>query len=569
MQAEQAHAYKQPEFKLPGGRVMNPWMVLLSLMFGFFMSLLDATVVNIAISDIQRDLKTDLTTVSWVLSAYNLVFAVLLVTMGRFADQYGRKLVFMLGMIMFSLGSFLCAIAPSIEYLIAFRAIQGIGAAALNPISLALITVVFPPAKRGGAFAVWGAAAGMAAAIGPILGGFLVTISWRWIFFVNLPFCIIGLVMVWFFVPETRDQNASRKIDFLGLITISSTMFCLVLAIIEGNSWGWTSGGILGLFATSIISLALFIFIENRVAQPIVDFKLFKYRSFVAANITMFMFGIGIQGAFLILVLFFIQAQGYTQLGAAYALIPLPVASFIFSALAGRFNAKLNPRYMGIAGTVIVAIGLLSLVTLGVNDGWLDTAWRGIIIGAGMGLCFTTFPSMALSEIPFNRVGVASGVFNTFRQIGFALGVAILISVFTGQITDKVVTARTNAINAVQASQPLPAQVKSNIVTGLQNSASQAQGSGEGTSSSSTSYDLTKLVPLANIPNGEALRPELVRLNGVIAGEFKAAAVNSFDFTWLIAGLVAVVGIVPALFTRAPQRRKEGEAAPAFVAEMG
>src|SRR6476469_8156274 len=168
---------------LPGGRALNPWLALIALLFGFFMSLLDATIVNIALTDIETSLKADLTTVSWVLNAYNLVFAVLLVTMGRFADQFGRKRLFMLGMVLFSVGSLLCAVSPNIGFLIASRAIQAVGAAALNPVSLAIITVIFPPQRRGAAFGIWGALAGLASAVGPVLGGFLVqAFDWRAIF---------------------------------------------------------------------------------------------------------------------------------------------------------------------------------------------------------------------------------------------------------------------------------------------------------------------------------------------------------------------------------------------------
>ena len=429
------------------GKPVNPWLVLISLVFGFFMSLLDITIVNIAIPSIQSSLNTNLTTVTWVLNAYSLVFAILLVTMGRFADQYGRKRLFMLGMIIFSLGSLLCALSPTmasltgwpaINWLIGFRAFQAIGAAALNPVSLAIIIAVFPRERRGAAIGVWGALSGLAAAAGPVLGGFLVqNFDWRWIFFVNLPFCIVGLIMVAIFVPETRELGTSKKLDPLGLLTLSIAIFCLVLGIIQGNDWGWTSTPVLSLFAGSIVAIILFFIVESRVSEPIVDFSLFKIRSFSASSVSIFLFGIAIQGAFLLLVLYFIDAQGYTQLDAAYAIIPIPLASFVVSVFSGAFSQRISPRVSGIAGMALLAIGFFALATLNVNATWLDTTWRGIIIGAGMGLCFQSFPNMALSEIPRAKLGVGSGVFNTFRQIGFVLGVAILISLFVGQIQDE------------------------------------------------------------------------------------------------------------------------------------
>src|SRR5205085_4704918 len=210
-------------------------------------------------------------------------------------------------MVLFSIGSLMCALSPAMEsltgihainWLIGFRAFQAIGAAALNPVSLAIIIAIFPRNKRGAAIGVWGALSGLAAAAGPVLGGFLVqNFDWRWIFFVNIPFCIVGLIMVALFVPETRDPGTSKKLDPLGLLTLSAAMFCIVLAIIQGNAWGWTSAAILSLFGGAIVALVLFFIVENSVAEPIVDFSLFRIRSFSTSSLAMFLFGIAIQGA--------------------------------------------------------------------------------------------------------------------------------------------------------------------------------------------------------------------------------------------------------------------------------
>lgn len=518
-------------------------------MFGFFMSLLDATIVNVSLVNIQIKLNSDLITTSWVISAYNLVFASLLITAGRLADVLGRKRMFMIGMILFSLGSLLCAISPSIEWLIGFRALQAIGAAALNPVSLAIISVVFPPEKRGAAIGVWGASAGMAAALGPILGGFLVdTFDWRWIFLVNIPFCIVGLYMVWQFVPESKDANATRAIDIPGFVTLTAGLFCLVLAIINGNDWGWGSGGILGLFAGAVVALVAFYFVETRQKQPILDFSLFKLRSFSAANATIFLFSVSIQGAFLILVLYFINAQGYNELDAAYALLPLPLSSFVVSALGGRFSSKINPRYQAIGGMVFVALGLASLVTLSADSGYLDTAWRQIILGIGMGLSFTSIPNLAISQVPRNKLGVASGALNCFRQIGFALGVAILISVFSGVVKDNTTQAGNRVVTMAQEDTKLPEQVRGTLADNLKKSvaATQAAG-GRGSSQSSNSFDLTTIAD--RIPNGQALKPELADLGKRISNEFKTAVVDAFRMTWLVAAIIALFGILPALAT--------------------
>ncbi|GAC1505555.1 MAG: hypothetical protein NVS2B12_19280 [Ktedonobacteraceae bacterium] len=550
------------------GKPVRPWLVLISVIFGFFMALLDATIVNIAIPTIQASLKTDLTSVSWVLSSYNLIFAVLLVTLGRFADQYGRKRLFMISMLLFSLGSLFCALAetfsslsglPAINWLIGFRAFQAIGAAGLNPISLTIILATFPRRQRGAAIGVWGALSGLASAAGPVLGGFLVqNFDWRWIFFVNLPFCAAGLVMVALFVPETRDPRASKYVDIPGILTLSVAIFCLVLAIIQVNSWGWASPGILGLIGTSLVSLALFVFAELKQKNPIVDFKLFKVVSFTSANITMFLFGTAIQGAFLLVVLYFISVRNYDQIHAAYALLPIPLAAFVISALGGRLSNRFNPYILGILGMLFITIGFVMLYLISPDAPYIDIAWRCLLLGIGTGMIFQSLPAIALSEIPPARLGVGSGVFNTFRQIGFALGVAVLISVLTGQLQPNLNLARSTAIEQVQAAN-LPPQLSSGIVHGLQQSGSSASTSeaGTGSNGSGQSLDLTKLADKLPLPEQQktALRATLKTLNQQISHDFLTQLTNSFKTSWLAAALFAIAGMLSAIvayFIRRP-----------------
>jgi EmrB/QacA subfamily drug resistance transporter len=541
--------HMQPHLTLPGGRDVNPWLVLLSIMLGFFMSLLDATITNIALTSIQTSLKTDLTTVSWVINAYLIAFAGLLVTMGRFADQFGRKRVFMLGMVIFSLGSLLCALAPTIEWLIFFRVLQGVGAAALNSVSLAIITGVFPPEKRGAAVGIWGALAGLAAAVGPVLGGLLLSLavihlgnvqidSWRWVFFINIPFCVAGLVLIARNVPEMRDPNATRNIDWAGLLTLSVGMVCLSLALIQGNDWKW-DGRILGLFVSAVAAFALFAVAEVRQQHPLLDFRLFRIRSFSAANIVMFLFGIAAQGAFLLVVLYFINGQGYSQLGAAYAFLPMPLAAFVISALVSPLSRKISPKYLAIVGMAIFGLGFLSFTTVTIDSGPLDTAWRAIILGIGLGLCYSSLPAMVLAEVPHSKLGVASGAFNTFRQFGFVIGVALLISVFSGQSAHKTDLARNAAIQDVQQAINVPATLKTRIIHELQQ---------PGTNGSSTNIDGQQV---GTTP-----------LSQQVSREFKKAVIDSFIVCWFVSASIALFGILPALFTstpRIPIRSKEEE----------
>jgi EmrB/QacA subfamily drug resistance transporter len=540
---------QEEEFKelyLRNGKKANPWLVLVSLILGLFMALLDATIVNIALTAISTELNTELSTATWVLNSYSLVFAVLLVTVGRLADQFGRKRIFMTGMVLFSLGSLLCATAPNIETLIGFRALQAIGASALNPISLAIITMVFPPKRRGAAIGIWGALTGIAMAMGPIVGGFLVeNFDWRSIFFVNLPFCALGLFMVWQFVPETRDPAAPRSIDWLGTLLLTVSLFCLVLAIMKGNEWGWFSAGILLLFAGFAVALVLFVLAETYQKHPIIEFKLFKIRSFITSNLAMFTFGMGIQAAMLILVIYFIMSRGYTQLEAAYALLPMPVAGFFMSGMFGMFSRKMDLRWAGIAALLLSGGGLVSLSFLDYRASYLDIAIRGVLIGTGLGLSFMTFSNIVLSEVPFIKMGVASGVFNTFRQIGFALGVAILVSFFSGQLTDRMQTASNNAISLVRNEASIPAPVKEMITEQFKKMSGQAD---MNSGSSMSQFNLSDMV--SKMPGGEALKPQLDALNEKIGLEFKKAIADSFSITWLLGGIIILLGIIPAAFTR-------------------
>ncbi len=548
----------QTVLTLPNGKPVRPWIVLISVIFGFFMSLLDATIVNIALTNIQLNLKTDLTTVSWVLNAYTVVFAAVLVTMGRFADQFGRKRIYMTGMVLFSVGSLLCASAPTIELLIVFRAIQGLGAAALDPISLAIITAVFPAKQRGGAVAIWGSLAGLAAAVGPVLGGFLLQIGkgnleWRAIFFINIPFCIVGLYMVWRNVPETRDVGASRKIDVIGLVTLAAGLAGLVFAIIQGGGdWGWTDAKTLGTFGLSLVLLVVFFFYQIRLEQPLLDFRLFRIRSFSAANISAFMFGTAIQGGFLMLVLFLINVQGYSTLNAAYAFIPVPLAAVI---TAGASNAiKIEARFRGMLGLFLIGIGLLSLTTITPDAGYLDTTWRGVLIGLGAGFCFTSFPLIVLAEIPKQKLGVGSGTFNTFQQIGFAIGVALLISIFAGRLKDTLPAAGQSVGAIIQSNQDkLPAPALG-VVGGYLGNLQQRNGS-------LVVDDAVNEV----LPQTQSLgvtEPQLRSFFGRISNNFKQAQIDAFSTSYFSAAMIALFAIIPAFFAKVPLsllRNREAE----------
>jgi EmrB/QacA subfamily drug resistance transporter len=423
-------------------KAANPWLALLALSFGLVMSLLDSTVVNIATGSIKESFQVSLPLVSWVLNSYNLVFALLLITVGHFADQYGRKLVFQIAMVVFTAGSFFCGIAPLFGWLIASRVFQAAGAAGLNSISLAIINVVFPQNKRGAAIGVWGALAGLAATLGPMVGGLVVSqLGWRWIFFMNLPFCLVGIVLVSLWVPETRSNQGRVKLDVIGLALLIVSTFSLVLAIIQSSVWEWRI--ILILAGMAVVGFGLLVFVEKRQAHPIIDIKLLALRNFFTTNLATFLYSIAVQGAVLILVLYFTIGRGFPPFYGAIAVLPLSLSVFFISALSGFMSGKLSSRSEGIIGMSLLSGGLLLLCFMPFNASYFDTAWRECIIGVGMGLSLISFPKKALQEVPAAKLGVGSGVFNTFRQIGYALGVAILLSLVSSlsQPASKVIHA--------------------------------------------------------------------------------------------------------------------------------
>ncbi|MBE3565197.1 MAG: DHA2 family efflux MFS transporter permease subunit [Thermogemmatispora sp.] len=549
------------------GRGTNPWLALLAMMFGLFMALLDVSIVTIALPAIVQQLQTDLTMAGWVLDAYSLVFAVLLVTVGRLADLFGRKWIFMAGMAVFMLGSLLCGLAPSIGWLIGFRAFQAMGAAVLNPVSLAILMAIFPREQRGAAVGLWGAAAGLATALGPVLGGLIVqTLSWRWIFYVNLPFCLVGLVLVWLWVPETREvrrDGRAGRLDWSGLLLLSVALFSLVLAVMQGNDWGWGSLPTLALLGLALVGLAVFVRVELRVREPMVNLRLFGIRSFLLSDVAILLFGVAMQGAFVMAVFYFTELRGYGQLEAAYALLPLPLASLVLSLLMGAVGRRLPPLLVGLTGLLLVALGFTLLALVSASAGSLDTAWRLALIGVGMGMCFQSFPTFALSEVPPAQLGVGSGILNTFRQVGFALGVAVLIALFTAQLQQDLQQAQQESVQVVASDQQLPPALRSHLVTALRQAQTGQTAAQDQTGGATMTVDLR---PLAQTvppgPQREALRSHLQMLGGRISAIFKDKVMTAFAATWWASAAFAALGLgltaLAAFSSRGKGRARQG-----------
>ena len=359
-----------------------------------FMALLDVTIVNIAMPEIIKDLDTTVSHASWVLNAYSLVLAVFFLSMGRVADRYGQKRVFMFGIVTFTVFSLLCGFAPSIDWLIAFRAGQGLGGAALLTISLAIVLGAFPKRQQGTAVGIWGALGTAAAAIGPTLGGLLVSYGhWSWIFFVNVPIGIAAVVACALVIPAgVHKAKAEGGIDIPGMLISGVGLFALTLALVEGDAWGWNSATIIGLFVVAVASFPLFMWWETTTASPMFPVNLLRIRSFTAANSAILFIGLAMGGTFLMVVIFLVSVLGYTELRAALALTVMPIVALIVAPNAGRLNDRIGPRFPAAVGAACFGLGLFLLAQLGGDTTLVDVMWRVVFLGLGMGLAMPLSP---------------------------------------------------------------------------------------------------------------------------------------------------------------------------------
>src|SRR4051812_39242723 len=299
------------------------WWTLAAMCFALFMVMLDNTVTNVALPSIQRTFDASLSALEWTINAYSLSFAVLLVTGGRLGDIFGRRKVFLIGVVIFGASSATIGLAPTEGWLVASRAVQGMGAALMMPATLSIITNAFPPSERGKAIGTWAGVSAIALALGPLVGGWLTEdVTWRAIFFINVPVAIIAIAVTLFSTHESRDESATKQVDYAGIATLTIGLTALVLALVEGNAWGWGSARIVGLFALAIMGLAGFLFIETRVKAPIVDFTFFRSRSFVGANLVAFAISFGMFAVFFFLALYMQNILGYSPLETGVRFLP-------------------------------------------------------------------------------------------------------------------------------------------------------------------------------------------------------------------------------------------------------
>jgi EmrB/QacA subfamily drug resistance transporter len=503
------------------------WWTLISVCVATFMLLLDITIVNVALPPIEHSLRASFSQLQWVVDAYALMLASLLLTAGALADLYGRRIVFAAGLVFFTLASLGCGLAPSATALDLARGAQGIGGAVMFATSLALLAQEFHGRERGTAFGAWGATIGVAVAIGPLVGGVLTQgLGWEWIFFVNVPIGVGAVALTLLRVPESRDPDA-RGVDWAGALTFCAALFLLVFALVRGNAEGWTSPLILGLLGGSVALLVAFFVVELRQERPMLELGLFRKPAFAGASIVAFALSASMFSMFLYLTLYIQNVLGFSALQAGLRFLPVTLLSFAVSPLVGPLSARWPVRgFLGV-GLVMVGVGLLLMGGLDASSHWTALLAGFVVAGAGIGMINPPLASTAIGVVPPARSGMASGINTTFRQIGIATGVAALGAIFQARVE--------HSVTSLLASGPAAARA----------------------------HQVAQLVGGGDAPRAIAGAPP--QLRGVIAHAARQGFVTGLNELFVIAAAVAFCGALLGLllvrqrdFVAAPQAAPAG-----------
>jgi EmrB/QacA subfamily drug resistance transporter len=446
------------------------WKVLAVTSIGLFMASLDLFIVNIAFPDLSSSFgNASLSSLSWVLNGYAIVFAALLVPAGRIADRIGRKRVFVGGLLLFSAASALCAVAPSIPFLVGARVLQAVGAAMMIPTTLGLLLPAFPAAQRPVAIGIWSAVSGVAAALGPPIGGLLVQISWHWIFLVNLPIGIGTAIAAVRILDEAREPDDGRP-DLLGAAMLALGIGLLTLGIVQGPEWGWADGRVLGSFLAAVLLVIGFLLRSAHHRAPVIELPLLRVRSFAFANLATLVFFMAFGVMLLSGVLLLTEVWGWSELRAGFAIAPGPLMAAMTAAPSGRLGARIGQRPVATLGALLFASSFaFELAAIGPHAAYATTYLPSAILGGtGVGLTLGTLPAAATASLPPGRFATGSAVFGMARQLGSVIGVAVLVALvdsaggdLLGGLRDGWWFALAGALGAAALAFSLPARAKS------------------------------------------------------------------------------------------------------------
>jgi EmrB/QacA subfamily drug resistance transporter len=418
------------------------WWTLIVVCVATFMLLLDITIVNVALPTITRDLKASFSDLQWVIDAYTLTLAALLLSAGALADLFGRRLIFLVGVVLFAGASLLCALSPNALFLILARGAEGIGGAMMYATALALLAQEFHGRERGTAFGIWGASIGASAAVGPLLGGALTdALGWASIFYLNVPVGAVVVALTLARVKESRDPEGKR-VDWVGTTTFTAALFMLVLALIRGNDEGWTSGLILGLLSGSVVVMAAFVVSQVVQERGMLDLRLFRKPTFGGASITAFAVAAGMFAMLLYLTLYIQTQMGFSPFQTGLRFLPFTIVSFFAAALTGRLADRIPARLLLFVGLTLAGLGLLMMRTVSPGSSWTVFLPGFLIGGAGVGMINPILAFAAMGVVTPQRSGMATGINNTFRQVGTATGIAALGAIFESVLSHDLGSAR-------------------------------------------------------------------------------------------------------------------------------
>ena len=415
------------------GAENRKWWTLAAVSFGLFMIMLDNTVVNVALPVMQATLGLDIAQLEWIVTGYALTFAALMLIGGKVADAYGRRLIFVVGIAVFTLASLGCGLAESSEQLIAARILQGVGAALMNPATLSIIAATFPPRERGTAIGIWAGVSALALAIGPLVGGLITEhLDWSWIFFVNVPVGALAIVASLLFIEETRDETHER-LDLPGLATSSVGLFALTYGLIEANTYGWTSGRILGAFAVAIVALVAFVVLERRQRAPMLPLELFRNRTYLGANLVVLLVALAMFGVFFFMSLYMQSILGYSAVQTGAAFLPMTILIILVAPIAGKTTDRIGSRGLMTVGMVLIALQLVYFSRLDVDSTFWTLLPAFVVGGIGMALTMTPSAAAATRSVSVDKAGVGAAVLNSARQVGGTMGIALMGAIVAHQ----------------------------------------------------------------------------------------------------------------------------------------
>ncbi|WP_034094028.1 MFS transporter [Streptacidiphilus albus] len=413
---------------------MRKWIPLVAICLGTFMLLVDVSIVNVALPQMATDLHSSFTSLQWVVDMYALVLAALLMVVGTLGDRLGHRRLYLIGLVVFALASLACGLAPNAGVLIASRAVQGIGGAAMLTSTTSLLNAAYQGRDRGTAFGIWGAVSGAAAAVGPVLGGLLTdSIDWRAIFFVNLPIAAAAVVMSLRFLQNDAGR-AGGRLDYAGALSFTVFAGSLTYGLIESAGDGWGSTTVLGSLGLAVLALIVFVVVESRSGNPLLDLSLMRNRTFAGLSIAALLLNAAAFAHLTYTSIWLQSVLGLSPIQAGLVVCPLAISSFVVASLSGKFFHKLAPQWPIGIGLILIGAGALLFSLVSTGSGWTVILPGLIVSGLGVGLATPIMMSSAMAAVPRQRAGMASGAINTGRQLGYALGIAVLGTVFANRI---------------------------------------------------------------------------------------------------------------------------------------